>query len=363
MEKRNIRCVALMASTFMSLTPFYAGNAYAGVGDWYLGAGIGISEMEPDTENTPFRIKDNRDYGAKLYLGYTLNERWSVEGYYSDLGNVTLKPEGSIGYRDYGVNGLFYFYRPEEAGEGLSAFVRGGVGRMENDTRLDYKRVYDSHFMYGAGVEYGLGNGMTLRADMDFYDKDSRLLAVGLRIDLGAKKEPVMVSPSPEPMPKPEPEPVAQAVPEPIPDPDSDGDGVPDSADACPGTGQGVQVDSRGCELERVILLKGVTFALNSNQLAGESAEVLVEVAESLKRYPAQKVEVAGHTDSQGNAAYNRSLSQKRADAVRDYLIEQGVPAENLSARGYGEDSPLADNTTAEGRAQNRRVELHLVDE
>jgi outer membrane protein OmpA-like peptidoglycan-associated protein len=227
---------------------------------------------------------------------------------------------------------------------------------MENDTQLDYKRLNDSHFMHGAGVEYGLGKGVLLRADLDLYDEDARLLSVGMRINLGGKeREP---APAPEPVVQPAPVPVA----EPIPDPDSDGDGVLDRDDACPGTAVGTQVDSRGCEMERVIVLKGVTFALNSDELVGDSAAVLDEVATSLRRYPDQKVEVAGYTDSQGNDTYNRNLSQRRANSVRGYLIAQGVAAESLTAKGYGEANPIADNHTAEGRAQNRRVELRMMD-
>jgi outer membrane protein OmpA-like peptidoglycan-associated protein len=72
-------------------------------------------------------------------------------------------------------------------------------------------------------------------------------------------------------------------------------------------------------------------------------------------------VEVAGHTDNRGAAAYNRDLSQRRAEAVRSYLVSKGVNGGNLSARGYGPDSPVADNKTANGRAENRRVELRQL--
>ena len=81
-------------------------------------------------------------------------------------------------------------------------------------------------------------------------------------------------------------------------------------------------------------------------------------VAASLRDYPEVNVEVGGHTDSSGASDFNKKLSQARADAVKDYLVRQGVNASQLSTRGYGEDNPIADNGTASGRAQNRRVEL-----
>lgn len=77
--------------------------------------------------------------------------------------------------------------------------------------------------------------------------------------------------------------------------------------------------------------------------------------------YGSVGVEIAGHTDEQGDAAYNQGLSQRRADAVRSYLTSKGVDASRLSGAGYGETQPVADNTTSEGRAQNRRVELRVT--
>jgi len=141
---------------------------------------------------------------------------------------------------------------------------------------------------------------------------------------------------------------------------DSDGDGIADYLDKCPGTAQGVKVDSKGCKLEKRIELRGVNFANNSAKLTSASSAVLDDMASTLKRYPDQKVEIGGHTDGSGTRSYNLSLSQKRADSVREHLIDQGVAAGNLTARGYGPDNPIASNKTSAGRASNRRVELRL---
>jgi OOP family OmpA-OmpF porin len=87
----------------------------------------------------------------------------------------------------------------------------------------------------------------------------------------------------------------------------------------------------------------------------------LDQVATSLIERPDVKVEIGGHTDSQGSEAYNLKLSNARADAVMQYLISKGVKADNLTAKGYGETMPIADNATDEGRTKNRRVELKRV--
>jgi OOP family OmpA-OmpF porin len=148
---------------------------------------------------------------------------------------------------------------------------------------------------------------------------------------------------------------------------DSDGDGVPDGIDQCPGTRPGVEVDSVGCEIlfeegRDTLVLQDVNFEFDSAKLTAESRNILDSVAESLTRFAEARVEVAGHTDSKGSETYNLELSQKRADAVRDYLIGKGVNEARLASKGYGEAKPTADNSTDEGRAENRRVELRKLD-
>ncbi|MEO0576263.1 MAG: OmpA family protein [Pseudomonadota bacterium] len=142
---------------------------------------------------------------------------------------------------------------------------------------------------------------------------------------------------------------------------DSDGDSVVDSKDSCPNTASDVRVDIRGCEIKDVINLPGVNFETNSDNLLAGTERVLQEAAATLRKNADLVVEVAGHTDSAGAAAYNASLSERRARTVRNFLVNEGVNAANLSVKGYGEAEPVADNTTAAGRAENRRVELRLL--
>ena len=152
---------------------------------------------------------------------------------------------------------------------------------------------------------------------------------------------------------------------------DDDGDGVPNRLDRCPGTPSGTRVDAYGCpekrkalfeEGKKSLVLEGVNFEYDKAVLTPESAVVLDRVAASLRDWPDIRVEVDGFTDSDGSAAYNLRLSQKRAEAVQQYLTEHGVDPSRLRAKGFGEAKPIADNTTPEGKARNRRVELSKVE-
>jgi OOP family OmpA-OmpF porin len=120
-------------------------------------------------------------------------------------------------------------------------------------------------------------------------------------------------------------------------------------------------VDKDGCPIADVVLL-GVNFETNSSTLTAQSKPVLDEVAKGLQDHHRLKVEIQGHTDSTGSAAYNLGLSQRRADSVRDYLESQGVPAAQLTTKGYGLTQPVASNATKEGRLQNRRVVMHVLE-
>ncbi|OGR89021.1 MAG: hypothetical protein A2992_04305 [Elusimicrobia bacterium RIFCSPLOWO2_01_FULL_59_12] len=104
--------------------------------------------------------------------------------------------------------------------------------------------------------------------------------------------------------------------------------------------------------------LQPINFKTGSAELLDESHAALDKIAETAKKYPNLKLRVEGHTDSQGSDGYNLNLSQKRADAVRTYLVSTGVPADQAVAAGFGKTRPITSNETVEGRAQNRRVEF-----
>jgi len=149
---------------------------------------------------------------------------------------------------------------------------------------------------------------------------------------------------------------------------DADRDNVADERDRCPNTPAGRNVDPNGCPLAEVpqvgqaLVLRNVNFTSGTARLTPASRTVVQQLAASiqvtLRNSPNARFEVGGHTDNRGTAAANRRLSQARAQAVLTALTQAGVPASALTAVGYGPDNPVAPNTTAAGRAQNRRVEL-----
>ena len=149
---------------------------------------------------------------------------------------------------------------------------------------------------------------------------------------------------------------IAAAVPK-----DSDNDGIADAKDQCPDSKPGVNVDTQGCELKKSFVLEGVNFITGSDAITKESKSVLNNVAETLIKNDDVNVEVAGYTDDRGEASFNQSLSQKRAESVKAYLQSSGVAANRMTAKGYGENDPIGNNSTSAGRAMNRRVELHII--
>ncbi|NGY05306.1 OmpA family protein [Solimonas terrae] len=221
--------------------------------------------------------------------------------------------------------------------DGFSGFVNGGVGIVTGPItkvgqirlRADVRYVYDFF-----GDKYG-----DIRA------------ALGIEIPLFEEKKVEVAAAADN----------TKIVEVPTGLTDSDGDGVVDSADKCPDTPAGSRVDGDGCPFDKVINLKGVTFEFNKTRLRPDAQTILDWAVGVLKKYPDMKVEIAGHTDSIGSDAYNQKLSEGRAQAVMQYFVDHGVPADQLTAKGYGETQPIADNKTADGRELNRRVELRIL--
>jgi OOP family OmpA-OmpF porin len=151
---------------------------------------------------------------------------------------------------------------------------------------------------------------------------------------------------------------------------DTDGDGIPDNIDKCPNepeTFNGYQ-DEDGCPDEVPAALKkftgvieGITFKTNSANLTKKSYDVLDRAVQVLGDYPDTRIEISGHTDNVGKDEYNKELSQKRADAVKEYFVNKGIKAERLTAIGFGMEKPIADNKTKAGKAKNRRTEFKLL--
>jgi OOP family OmpA-OmpF porin len=114
--------------------------------------------------------------------------------------------------------------------------------------------------------------------------------------------------------------------------------------------------------VEEKIVLNGIRFDFDKSVIKPEFVPVLDEAVDILKKHADKKVEIQGHTDSIGTEAYNEKLGMRRADAVKMYLVDKGVTAENLTTQSFGESNPVADNGTKEGRAMNRRVEFKVME-
>ncbi len=354
-----------------------------------------ISYVGADKDRADDEIEDG-GFGLQLGFGKPLNQRWNFE--VSLVGDILEQVSEDKKFEQAGLifDGLFFFSR----NPGFSPYAVIGAGAM--NTEYDNNGTNTNPMAnIGFGFMRQMSQGGTqLRLDARYrIDQDGEsipqheqfedwLVNLGLAIPFGS------AAAQPQPEPAPEPEPVAEPAPAPEPAPvvvDSDGDGVPDDQDACAGTAVGAKVDPKGCELDsdgdgvldskdacpdtaagtkvdvkgckipEVIVLRGVNFVTGSADLLPESRSILDEVAATLLKHPKMVVEVGGYTDSTGSRAFNERLSYKRAKAVRSYLISKGVAPANLTAKGYGPANPVASNATAEGRAQNRRVELHIL--
>lgn len=269
-------------------------------------------------------------------------------------GDVRSHPGGDEGYGALLLNvGGGYWWKP------FDLLFKGISLRTEAVYRLD------AHNDRRTGTTVANGR-------KDFGDI---LFTVGLNIPIGEAAVPV---------PPPPLEPV-EVVPAVSP-PDSDGDGVADELDQCPDTPAGTAVDENGCPLAAaaastckapepgekldlagcgtgdVIVLKGVNFDFNMDRLTVNARSLLDGVGEALKASPATNVELGGHTDGKGSDSYNQRLSERRACSVARYLNGEGIAEGRMTPSGYGESRPVADNETDEGREQNRRVELKILD-
>jgi len=344
-------------------------NASEKVAEWYVSPMLSYIKSDSD------RHADN-DLGVILGLGKQVNKHWNLE--VSAVIDSLDFNSGSGEFKQRGVmvDGVYFFDRDTI----MQTYAVVGAGVMNTDTGSQDSN--NPMFNVGIGLMQKLSsNGMNLRADIRYrFDMDDESLAsedefadvmlnVGLTIPFGssykakqtsmselhennsissndAKSESIVESTNEESV-------VAAK--------DSDNDGIVDSKDNCPSTAEATKVDSTGCKLQQSFVLKGVNFLTGSDVLADESKTNLDDIATIFTNNPDLKVEIAGYTDNRGNIRFNQQLSQKRAESVKSYLVSQGVNESRMQAKGYGIDSPIADNATSQGRAINRRVELHLI--
>lgn len=333
-------------------------NAADETGKWYLTPQAGYLWADNDR-----KVDDDYYYG--LGVGKHLSPEWSLE-----LNGLTGRYDAAPGARldisAFSIDALRVFARSSA----VSPFLSIGAGYIKDDPDPVGRSVGSPLAQVGAGLLIDVAESSSggfvfqlrpeVKARWDFIDQAGNsnfldyMAGIGFQFAWGAARA---AEPAPQAAPPPPPPPPPPAAPK-----DSDGDGVPDTVDQCPDTPRGTAVDAVGCPRKGSVTLKGVNFEFNSAKLTAESRPILDGVASDLKKHPRLKVELEGHTDSVGADAYNLRLSQQRADSVREYLISQGVPATQLTAKGHGETRPVASNSTEAGRAENRRVAMSVVD-
>lgn len=338
-------------------------------GDWYID-GMGSAAIMDSG-----RDLDDGIAGLTGRFGKKMNDNWNIELAAQSLDISGDSDKGGVDFEQFSgsINALWVFNRGGE----FQPYLLGGLG-MANSKFEGSGSDKSPFFDIGAGAIVPLADGkFRLRGEVVRRDEDTDgspvdyILNIGFGVPFGKKAEPVAVAAAPAPldsdgdgvtddMDQCPGTPAGAIVDARGCELDSDGDGVVDRLDECPDTPQGVEVDEVGCPLVVVIELEGVKFRTNSADLLDGADAVLDEQAAKLAANPDLLIEVAGHTDSDGDAGYNQQLSQRRAEAVRDYLISEGVAAANITAVGYGESEPVASNATPGGKAENRRVELRI---
>jgi outer membrane protein OmpA-like peptidoglycan-associated protein/outer membrane protein W len=363
-------------------------------GDWLVR--LGVHQLNPDKTNLPGVLGGDlvldKSEALSLDAEYMFTEHLGVDlfvpTYFSldvQLRRSSLGELAKIGETDLWtpIAGLNWHFNPDGAirpylGAGaawanFSGEEFSAPGSLPN-TRLDIDEVFGPAAR--AGVDIGTNEHWFLNLDVRYIWLDADVetlvptgitnttvplgeanidpwlygIAVGYRF--GAPKplpEPVAEEPPPPPPPPPPPEKCA----------DGDNDGVCDADDKCPGTPAGTKVDRVGCPLSQTLKL---LFDFDSAELRPESITELERLVSFMNNVPFATALIEGHTDSVGADAYNLALSDRRAKAVFDYLTSRGVDPARIKSVGKGETEPLADNSTEEGRQENRRVLLIRTD-
>lgn len=315
-------CLAAPASAQLPIT------LNAGIGQWGFDGDRRLSD-----EATPW-----------LGLEYGLTDNWAAEILYAeediDRNGSPFKSE----VKTWQLGALYYGGKPIGEGTGVRPFAAFGLGEIDIDSGVADTVETTAHV--GAGLRWMLTPRFGARFEarvlhsIDEGENDF-LFNAGVNYYFGKVSSGAAA-------------PVAAA---PV---DSDGDGVTDDRDQCPGTPPGTRVDANGCPLpvEQIASIKlKVNFDFDSTEVQERYFSDIRELAEFLKRFDDLQVEVEGHTDSIGPDGYNQNLSERRAKAVVDVLVNQhGIPSTRLKPVGYGESRPVASNDTKEGRAENRRV-------
>jgi len=304
-----------------------------------------------------------KDHG-NLYggtVGYFLTDDVELalsHGHYRSM-RMKDRPGRNTGIRGEvtSLTSLYHFGTP---GVGLRPYISAGIGHQSLGQGGN-GRDRTTQAIIGAGLKYYPTENFFLRAGVDGlynFDRRDTEWQVGLGAGLnfgGSAGRPATVAQVTS-IPDPVTPPVAACT-------DSDGDGVCDDIDRCPDTPYGAEVDADGCSVQviPVQVELDVKFDFDKALVKQQSQGDIQNLADFMHQHPQTNTRVEGHTDSVGNDAYNQRLSERRANAVKQVLVNQyGIDPARVDSAGYGKTRPIADNSTEEGRALNRRVEAKV---
>jgi OOP family OmpA-OmpF porin len=296
--------------------------------------------------------QSNNGWGGGLGFGKMLDEHFNVElkGFYQNLSG------GKYGGSDMtgGIAEVQYYIMRDK----FSPYTVLGLGGM--NTSHNYKSGAGFIGEAGAGFTYEVSDNFLIRSDVRYrYNQNfnanlqpgtnefsDMVVNLGFVVPFGAKPQPVVAEAAPLPAPTPVAVTDCSAL-------DADNDGVNNCIDKCPTTLPGVQVSVAGC------WIVDVKFDNDKDIIKPEYFGNLDNAAKAIKEHPGYVIEVQGHTSKTGGFKHNMTLSERRAKAVMNYLLEGSqAPLTTLTARGYGWTQPIDTNETEAGRANNRRVQL-----
>ncbi len=299
-------------------------------------------------------------YGGQI--GWRFHPNWSVQGWYE-----TVEGDAESKYVDSGLRldmtNYFASGRYHLNNHGLLGFepyVGLNVGEQiiesinspnsdKNDElmaglELGLQRAFFKHLVLDLGTRHAYS------LDREFWEGQ---VYAGINLAFGIRNDDESQSSDEDAVTNPEDVIVL----------DADKDGVNDDVDQCAGTASGAVVDETGCEVDdasgQVQQAGSLYFPFDSDRVQGEFDEQVRTAAERMKAGEKASIRVEGHTDDTGDESYNQSLSERRAESVRDKLVtDLGVDGESISTQGFGESRPVGDNNTPEGRARNRRADV-----
>ncbi|MEE9332498.1 MAG: OmpA family protein [Granulosicoccaceae bacterium] len=364
----------------------------------YGGASIGSSSLDPNLSSAPaFHLASDSDQTSQLRLGYDVHNMLSVEVENTVLGTAELAEAGtSVKYSAFGVSALIYGIngvQNRSRREGWSAYGRLGYSYVQRASAVIPLDNSNSSAVFGLGAEYGMKNGLGIRGEITRFDEDASNFSIGAiyRFGLSAREignvfataaNPALSSsttrvPSggrvrgntvqgaktsaPQKQNQGDYYPTTalavQAWSPRVTRSDEDGDGINNRIDRCPDTSARSTVGGDGCGLFDATL-SDVVFKSGSHWLTPKARGQLDKLSETLLAFPEARIQVRAHTDNKGPADINMNLSERRAEAVVEYLQSKGIAELQLEALGMGESQPMDSNDTADGRKRNRRVEI-----